>query len=357
MKEPASPASPASWAVVLALTLVYVAWGTTYLAIKVGVEQFPPALFGGSRICLAGLLLLGFLAVRGQSLAISMSELFWLGLVSVFMFIGGNWLLSLAEKVMDESGEAAILAATTPVWMALLEFLWPWGDRLTWKGWLGVVLGLVGLGVMMKLPHDLTELFTKPGPLYLLASAFGWAMGSFILRHRRRGRASRLVAAGYQMVLGGGLLMLLGFGLGEWSEITLARFTLPAVGAYVYLLIFGSLVGFLAFLWLLDHVSAALAGSYSYVNPVVALLVGWALGHEIIKPEMLLGMAIILGSVFLVRSGTAKPAVRPGVGAPSGQDAGLGHPEPRPDFEVNEQFAHPERGQVGQGDRGKVAPH
>jgi drug/metabolite transporter (DMT)-like permease len=306
MNPPATaPPRPAAWAVVLALALVYLTWGTTYLAIKVGVEAFPPALFGGTRILLAGVLLLGFLALRGQSLRISMRELRSLVLVSLFMFVGGNFLISLAEQLTHESGEAAVLVATTPLWMALLEMLLPRGDRLTWKGWLGLALGLVGVGVMMKPPHDATELFVNPGRFLVLGSSFCWAVGSFLLRHRRRGAAGRLTVGAYQMILGGAAMCLLGLSLGELNAVTPEKFTLPAVLAYCHLLIFGSLVGFLAYLWLLDHVPAALAGSYAYVNPVVALLVAWGWGQETIGVQMLLGVAIILGSVFLVRSGTA----------------------------------------------------
>ncbi len=305
MKQP-SHAVPPPWAVALALALVYLPWGTTFLAIKVGVKEFPPALFGGTRICLAGLLLLGYLAARGQSIRISGRELLWLALVALFMFVGGNWLIGLAEKT-EESGESAILAASMPLWLALLELVVPRGERLTWRGWLGLVLGLVGVGVMMRPEHGVFELVAERGRLLVVASAFCWAVGSCVLRHRPRGGASRLAAGAYQMVLGGLAMSLLGLSVGEAAEVTADKFTGPAVAAYFYLLAVGSLVGYLAYLWLLDHVSAALAGSYAYVSPVVALLVGWALGRETVTGPMLLGMAIILASVFLVRGGVRRP--------------------------------------------------
>src|SRR5262245_33827931 len=315
-QSPASSPRPAAWAVLLALTLVYLAWGTTFIAIKEGVKEFPPALFGGTRILTAGLLLLGFLKLRGQSLRLPLRDLLALAAVALFMFLGGNWLISMAQKTVPSS-ETSILVATTPLWMALLELVWPWGDRLRWQGWLGLALGLVGVGLLMPSAHGLADFFSEPGRFLVLGSAFSWVVGSFLLRHRRRSHVPRLLAAAYQMVLGGLAMSLLGTGLGEWQQITPDKFTPAAVYAYFHLLVFGSLVGYLAYLWLLDHVPAALAGSYAYVNPVIAVFLGWWLEKEELTWHMLFGMAVILASVFLVRSGVVHPA-------PASPDAELG---------------------------------
>jgi drug/metabolite transporter (DMT)-like permease len=145
-------------------------------------------------------------------------------------------------------------------------------------------------------------LVENTGPLLVLGSALAWAFGSFFLRYRRP-RGSHLVVAGYQMLLGGMGLSLVGLTLGELQLLTPERFKLPAILAYFYLLVAGSLVGFVAYNWLLGHVSSTLAGTYAYVNPVVAIWAGWLLGGEQITSEMIGGMAVILAGVFLVRSG------------------------------------------------------
>jgi drug/metabolite transporter (DMT)-like permease len=293
---------PPTWALVLAFAIVYLSWGTTYFAIKEGVRTLPPALFGGPRLALAGLVLLGWLWVRGESLRLPREELGPLTLSAVFMFLGGNWLITLGEKTVD-SGMASVLVATTPLFVAVTEWVGPWGERLTGRGWLGLLSGLVGVVVLFapKLQHP-GQVFEDAGPLLVLGSAVCWAVGSVFLRHGRR-HCPPFLAAGYQMLVGGLGLTLVGLALGELRYLTAEAFTLPAVLAFFYLLAVGSLLGFVAYAWLLAHVSAALAGTYAYVNPVVALCVGWLLGGEQITPGIIVGMLVILAGVALVRSG------------------------------------------------------
>ncbi len=311
-QPPAVPSRPRppTWAIALAFGVVYITWGTTYLAIKQGVhdECLPFALFGGTRVCLAGLLVLGFLALRGQSLRISGRDLSHLLVGGVILFVGGNGLINLAETTVP-SGAAAVLAATTPLWIALTELLWPRGERLGRRGWCGLLLGLVGVGLMLgpKL-GDPAALLGDVGPLLVLGSAAAWGFGSVLMRHRRL-RVNHLMAAAYQMVMGGGLLALLGLALGEAGRLP-ERPTPGAVGAYVYLLVVGSLLGFLAYNWLLGHVSAAKVGTYAYVNPVVAVLIAFAVGEEMTL-EIVAGITVILTAVALVRIPGRRAAALP----------------------------------------------
>jgi drug/metabolite transporter (DMT)-like permease len=321
MSDPASrPSFPA--ATVLAFGLVYLCWGTTYLAIREGVKDLPPALFGGVRVGLAGLLLLGYLAWRGEPVRLSRRDLLWAAVVGCCFFVGGNWLVTLGERTL-ESGTASVLAATTPLWMALFEFLWPRGERLTAVGWVGLFAGLGGVVVLMTAhPTAGTDVgvslvagglavtapettWWQPGAWLVLGSALAWAFGTFLLRHRRRG-GPRLATAAYQMALGGGAMVLIGLALGEAGRLTPEHLTLRAGLAFCHLLVFGSLVGFLAYSWLVEHVSAAMVGTYSYVNPAVAVLLGWLLAGEAVTLPMLAGMALILGSVALVRAGSRR---------------------------------------------------
>jgi drug/metabolite transporter (DMT)-like permease len=303
MNKPLSAVhQPPPWAVPLAFTLVYLAWGTTYLAIKMGVKEFPPGLFGGTRVGLAGLLLLAYVACRGETVRLPGRELVGAAIIGNVLFVGGNLLITIAEKYVA-SGVAAVLVATTPLWMALLETIWPWGERLAGRGWLGLLTGLAG--VLLLFAPRFQEpglLVAEAGPLLVLASAFCWAVGSFLLR-RQRGRSSHLTTAAYQMILGGTGQLTIGLLAGEPGQLTSASFTAGAVYAFFHLLIFGSLVGFVAYTWLLGHVSVTQAGTYAYVNPVIAILVGWLLGGEAVSGWILGGMGLILGGVALVRSG------------------------------------------------------
>ncbi len=297
---------PARWAVPLAFTLVYLSWGTTYLAIRWGVKEFPPALFGGVRVGLAGCVLLAYVALcSGESVRLPRRELLWAAGIGTIFFSGGNLLVTVGEKYVASS-VAAVLVATTPLWMALVETAWPWGERLTPRGWAGVLTGLAGV-LLLFAPkihgESENEVLTQDfGPLLVLGSAFAWAVGSFLLR-RQRGRGSHLAAAAYQMIVGGLGQTLIGVMTGEPAQLATARFTLPAVYAFFHLLVVGSLVGFVAYTWLLGHVTVTQAGTYAYVNPIVAILVGWLLGGETITGWIVGGMACILAGVALVRSG------------------------------------------------------
>lgn len=297
-------------AVLVALLLVYLSWGTTFLAIREGVKHFPPALFGGIRVGLAGLVLLTFLAIRGAPVLLSMRRMLALAGIGAVLFVGGNGLITFAEKTV-ESGAASLLAATTPLWMALFETARPHGERLTLRGWLGLFAGLVGLVLLLPQPHNLGALIGDVGPFLVLGSAVSWAAGSFLLR-LRPAEGSPFAEAGYQMAFGGAALTVVGLCRGELSELSAAGFAPAGILAFFHLLVFGSLVGFVAFTWLLNHTSAALAGTYSYVNPVVAVVLGWGLAGERITYWTLAGMVVILCSVALVRGGLARPA-RPGV--------------------------------------------
>jgi drug/metabolite transporter (DMT)-like permease len=290
--------------VVLAFAALYISWGTTYLAIREGVQDFPPFLFGGFRLLAAGLVLVAYLLLRREPLGFRWQDLGWTLLAAVLMFVGGNGLLSLAEQTL-ESAAAAVLGATTPLFLALIEVMWPGRDRLAGRGWLGLLVGLCGVLVIFA-PQlgDPASLLQDAGPLLMLGSAFTWALGT-VVAQRRRPRASLLAAAAQQMVLGGVALCVVGLVVGEGRQLGPESFTPRAVSAFAYLLVVGSLIGFVAFTWLMGHVSASLVGTYAYVNPCVAVLVGGLIAGETITFGIVSGMLIILFGVALVRSGGA----------------------------------------------------
>jgi drug/metabolite transporter (DMT)-like permease len=279
-------------------------WGTTYVATSAGVKRFPPLLFGGTRILCAGVVLLTFLMLSGRRVKVVGHDLVWTWIVGICLFVGGNGLINVAQKTVP-SGLAAVLVATTPLWMALLETVWPMGYRLSGRGWLGLFLGLIGVVLLMADKLSAPAGTGGAGYLLVLGSAFTWAVGPFLHR-RHRGSLSPVVSAAWQMVLGGGSLVLLACCIGEARTLSADSFTLANVFPFFYLLIVGSLIGFVAFTWLLGHVSPALAGSYAYVNPIVALLVGWLIADETLTVRVIGAMVIILAGVALVRAGVRR---------------------------------------------------
>jgi drug/metabolite transporter (DMT)-like permease len=336
MIQPSSrqEAKTAQWKLVSAFAIVYITWGTTYLAIKEGVEQFPPALFGGVRILAAGLVLLIFLLWRGEKLLLPLRELLGNALVGVFLFVGGNGLITYAEKTVP-SGTAAILVATTPMWMALLEMLLPRGGRLAPWGWVGLILGMLGVALLLiSQLGDPTKLFAESAALLVLLSSVCWSVGSVLARYQPR-TVSPFVGAVYQMVVGGSVMILIGLLLGEQENITAANFTRPAVYSFFHLLVFGSLLGYLAYNWLLNKVSAASAGTYAYVNPVLAVLVGWLLANEIPSIWLGVGLTVILIGVALVRMGSLSQQ-RAQERTPTAKPREM--PAPPPDFEESLQL-------------------
>ena len=298
-----SPAAPPTWAFVLAFFIIYVAWGTTYVVIRqaVRVEGMPPALFGGLRLAAAGVVLLSYQFARGGLLRVTGRELLRLFGVSCLLFLLANWFVNLAMTGRDaHSSFAAVLIATTPLWIGLFESVWPSGERLSWRGWLGLVAGLVGVLILLG-PRlgDPAAFFADYPPLLLLGSAASWALGSLFLRYSPT-VIPHLTSAGYQMLMGGSGQFLVGLALGEYDRLP-ETLTFGAVWTFLYMLVVGSLCGFVAYNWLLGHVAAAKVGTYAYVNPAVAVLIGWAAG-EPITGGLLAGIGVILAGVYLVRA-------------------------------------------------------
>ncbi|MBX9681763.1 MAG: EamA family transporter [Gemmataceae bacterium] len=307
MQSTTDDSQPAAWKLILAFATIYISWGTTYLAIQLGVkeEKMPPLMFGGSRLFTAGVVLLGIQAIRGQKVRLARTDLWPLIIAGVLLFVGGNGGISLAVQTIT-SGESSVLAATMPLFMGLLAMLWPDGDRLNLVGWLGLAVGFVGVGFLFA-PNLVrgASLFQEAGAFLALASAALWALGSLILRHVKLSMP-RFSSAAWQMAIGGGAMIVVGLARGE--EVP-QRITLGAFGVWIWLLVVGSWMGFVAFNWLLEHVSAARVGTYAYVNPLLAVLLGWAIHAETVSAWLLEGLGCILAGVFLVRWGEVHPAL------------------------------------------------
>jgi drug/metabolite transporter (DMT)-like permease len=229
-------------------------------------------------------------------------------IVGGFLLLGGNGLLSWAQQQVP-SGVSALIIGSVPLWMVLLEWLWHSGPRPTVGIVFGLVVGFAGLGYLVA-PGNSGDgaRVSFSGVVALLLAAFFWAIGSLYSR-RARLPASQLLGAAMEMIGGGVLLLATGAALGEWRHFAFARVTTHSAIAWIYLTTFGSLVGFTAYVWLLKATTTARVSTYAYVNPVIAVFLGWALANEPIAPRTLFAaLAIILALVIIVTRSKEVPS-------------------------------------------------
>lgn len=289
--------------VILAFALVYILWGSTYLAIGVAVDHVPPPMMGASRFITAGLLMLAWRKISGHSIAVSGAELLRLTVIGTLLLVTSNVVLGWAEQMIP-TGLAALLIAITPLWFLLLERLSHKGERFSARAILGIAFGLAGVAVLMwpKLRLGLAlghrEIF---GMALVLAASFSWATGS-VLSKRWHVNVDAYGASGWEMLMAGIVNLAVGTILGEPTRTHWDRDAVIAIG---YLVIAGSLVGFTAYVWLLKNVATSKVATYAYVNPIVAVFLGWSIRHESIDAWMFAGSVIIVASVILVTG--AKP--------------------------------------------------
>ena len=292
------PASPS--AIVLALASVYLVWGSTYLAIRFALEGgWPPLLMGGVRFLACGVGLYAFLRWRGTA-APTLRQWRNAAFVGVLLLGMGNGLVCVAEQTVS-SGLAAVAVASMPLWMALFAMLR--GERPVRMEWLGLGVGFVGVAWL----NAGSSLSASPaGLVALLVAAIAWAFGS--VWSRGRDLPTPFMSAAAQMLCGGAAMLIVGLALGERLADWPTPRGLLSVG---YLATFGSLIGFSAYIWLLQHVRPALAGSYAYVNPVIAVLLGASLAGERFGAHELGAMAVVLAGVVAITLARARKAPAP----------------------------------------------
>lgn len=288
----------------LAFGCVYLFWGSTYLAIKIGGRDLPAFLLTGVRFLISGTLMLVYCRLRGLKTVRSARELAWLALYGLLLLGIGNASLVWGEKYLA-SGFASLLTAVVPLYVAAIETFLPGGEPLPPRGWLGLALGFLGLAALLA-PSVRHGLSGQRGPMLavavLLLGALAWTIGS-ILSRRVALPVHSLVAAGWEMLFAGLINTVAATLLGDWSH---AHWTLSSAGAIAYLVVFGSLVGFTAYVWLLEHVPVAKLATYAYVNPVVAVALGALfLGERLDRTEYA-GMLAVIFAVFLVTSSQVK---------------------------------------------------
>ncbi|MGH7499819.1 MAG: EamA family transporter [Gemmatimonadales bacterium] len=285
----------------IAYLIVCVVWGSTYLAIRIGVHDLPPVLFAGVRFLTAGLLLGAAVLATGGKLPIVRRDWQTLAIVGCFLLLGGNATVVWAEKTV-ESGLASVYVAAGPLWTAFFDAIIPGGKtRLTWRMAMGLLLGFLGICLLAGVTPGQPVSSEMRGPIALTLASASWAMGSVYSKRHPTG-ATPYAAAAVQMAVAGAVLTLMGLALGESSAWHL---TPSALGALVYLIVFGSIVGYTAFGYALRNASATIVGTFAYVNPVVAVLLGWLILHEQVTLRTLAAMGLILGAVLWIQLSTS----------------------------------------------------
>ena len=291
---------PSRVRVVLAFAAVYVIWGSTYLGIRYAIETLPPFLMAGTRFLSAGLILFSLAGLNGERLRTSLSQWHKAFIIGALLLLCGNGGVTWAEKYIATS-LAALFVATEPLWVVVLNWI---VSRRRPKSavLLGVAIGLAGVGLLVSdglRAAEANSWLSLAASGVLLVASFAWAAGSVYANHRPI-QGSNSMAAGMQMMAGGSLLLLLGVVAGDVPRLSTMDPSWLSIGAFFYLLVFGSLVGFTAYSWLLRNVTPSSAATYAYVNPVVAVFLGWFLASEPLTPRMMIAAAVIVGSVVLI---------------------------------------------------------
>lgn len=305
MIKTAARQSAPGWLVWAALIVVYVVWGSTYLAIRLVVETMPPLLTASGRFVIAGLIIYGvLLARRGPgALRPSRAELRGSAFVGVALLLGGNGLVMLGERDVP-SGLAALIIAVVPLWVVLLRVLF--GERIRVGTLIGVLVGFTGVAVLV-VPRGVTGSVAPVGMLMLVAAAASWAIGSYYSQRVALPR-DPFVATATQLVLGGLGLGVAGVLAGELGLLQVAAFSDRSIVAFVYLVTFGSILAYTAYTWLLQNAPVSQVATYAYVNPVVAIVLGWWVLAEEINPSMVVGGAMIVLAVGLVVRTESRPS-------------------------------------------------
>lgn len=299
-----SASRPRTWKVLLAFAIIYFVWGSTFLAIRVGVREVPPFLLAGMRFLVAGLVLYLWMRVRGTP---SPSAREWgaASLLALLIFVFDYGLLFWAERQVP-SGIAAVMMATIPAFMALAEILFLRTQRLTFRLGMALLVGLAGVAVLVGHTRSFGEAPVDTiGACALITASISWSVAAALSRKLPL-PAAKAMSSGAQMLAGGVLLTLTAALLGEFRGFHAQAVSPRAWLALAYLIVAGSIVGFTAYVWLIHHESPTKVGTYAYVNPLIAVLVGYFFGAEPIGQRTIAGTVLVLVSVVVITT-TPKP--------------------------------------------------
>ena len=293
-----------AWKTLLAFSIIYFVWGSTFLGIRVGVREVPPLILAAMRFSAAGLVLFGWVLARGER-APSLREWRSASILGMVIFLFDYGLLFWAEQRVP-SGIAAVMLATIPVFMALSEIIFLRTQQLTVRLALALLIGIGGVGVLMS--HSLNlggAPIDKVGAMALIFASISWSVAS-VLARKLPLPSSKVMSSGAQMFAGGILLAIVAGALGEFRNFHPSAVSRGAWLALLYLIVAGSIIGFTAYVWLIHHESPTKVGTYAYVNPIVAVLVGYFLGGEALSTRTILGTLLVLINVVVITTTPAK---------------------------------------------------
>ncbi|HOG02137.1 MAG TPA: drug/metabolite exporter YedA [Clostridia bacterium] len=283
--------------IALALASVYLFWGGTYLGMRFAVETIPPFLMAGVRFTAAGWILYAALRIKGEKRP-TLLEWRDAGIVGTLMLLSGNGVVSWAEQSVPSS-IASVLLATVPLWITVLSFLCGAKKPSAWS-MLGIALGMCGIAALVWSPAGTASgesgLF---GILAILFAAISWSAGSVYARKARM-PAAPLLSTGMQMIVGGAALLVVAAFHGDYRGFDAAKVSVQSLLALGYLIVFGSLLGFTCYVWLLKNAEPSVAATYAFVNPIVAVFLGWLLAGEEIGANMLLAVVLIVAAVVVI---------------------------------------------------------
>jgi drug/metabolite transporter (DMT)-like permease len=295
----------------LALLSIYIIWGSTYLAIFFVVETIPPFISSGIRFLVSGAILLTWRWLAKDPMP---TRYQWRSaiIVGLLLLVGGNGLLSWSEQYIP-SGIAALLIGSVPLWLVLIEAIRPGGTRPTWQSILGLIIGFVGIVILIgpaEFTGETTE-FNIVGILVCLLAAFLWSFGSIFSRSANLPK-SALMTTGMEMLAGSIGLFILATVTGEWQNFSISAVSQKSINGIIYLILIGSLVGFVSYAWLLRNAPISLVATYAYVNPLVAILLGSLLADESLTPRILIAAVVIVGSLVLVNTSKKDKVIKEG---------------------------------------------
>ena len=296
-----SPTPASRWKIIFAFALVYIFWGSTYLGIGIAVEQIPPGIMCATRFLIAGTVMLAYCALTGRRILFSTRQLGHLAAVGILLLMGGNLTLSYAEQIVP-TGLAALLIAVTPLWFLVLDSLLLGDHHISRRGKIGLIIGIAGVVVLiwpdLLHPNSLgrRELWWS---LALQLGSFSWAFGSVLSKKWQTAAADPFSAIAWQVFFAGIANLIFALLFERHANV---MWSFRGVAAILYLVVCGSWIGYTAYIWLLQHVPTSKVSTYAYVNPVVAIFLGWLVLHERIDRYILMGSAIVIASVVLVTS-------------------------------------------------------
>jgi drug/metabolite transporter (DMT)-like permease len=283
---------------VTAFAIVYVVWGSTYLAIHYAIQTIPPLLMAAARFLAAGGILYAWYLARGGERPTALQ---WrnTAVIGTLLLLGGNGAVVWAELTVP-SGTAALIVAIVPLWMVVLDWLRPGGKRPATGVLVGVAAGLVGMVVLVG-PESLHGggPVDIRGAIALVLGSLSWAAGSLFARHNELAR-SGVATSAMEMLAGGVGCLVVGLAVGEGRALHLAAVSRASLAGYLYLVVFGSIIAYSAYSWMVQHAAPAAVGTYAYVNPIVAVFLGWLIAGEPVTPRTLLGAAIIVAAVGII---------------------------------------------------------